>query len=103
MTTKTVNYTAEMTASMVADYAAGASVEAIAEKTGKTVRSVVAKLAREGVYKAKAEATKAARVKKDVLVARIAELVGRDEEVMASLEKATGVALTAVIEALEAK
>ena len=54
MTTKTVNYTPEQTAQMVADYQAGTSVEMIAETFGKTVRSVVAKLSREKVYVAKA-------------------------------------------------
>ena len=101
-TTKNVNYSAELTAEIVADYTSGMTVEAIAEKTGKGVRSIVAKLSREGVYKAKAHEAKAARVKKDELVARIAELVGKDEEVMSSLEKATGVALNAILAALEA-
>ena len=41
MTTKTVNYTTEQTAQMVADYQAGMTVDAIAETLGKTVRSVV--------------------------------------------------------------
>jgi len=44
---KTINYTLEQTARMVADYQAGATVESIAEALGKTVRSVVAKLSRE--------------------------------------------------------
>ena len=38
---KTVNYTAEQTARMVADYQGGMTVEAIADTLGKTVRSVV--------------------------------------------------------------
>ena len=53
MTAKAVNYTAEQTAKMVADYKAGVTVEAIATELGKTVRSIVAKLSREKVYTAK--------------------------------------------------
>ena len=44
--------TPEQSTKMVADYVAGVTVETIAENLGKTVRSVVAKLSREGVYKA---------------------------------------------------
>jgi predicted transcriptional regulator len=66
-TTKAVNYTAEQTAKMVADYSAGVTVETIAENLGKTVRSVVAKLSREKVYVAKTYVSKtgAPVVKKD--------------------------------------
>ena len=78
MTTKTVNYTPEQTAQMVADYQAGTSVEMIAESFGKTVRSVVAKLSREKVYVAKAYKTKSAEtpVKKDVHADFIGEALG---------------------------
>ena len=103
MNAKTVNYTPEMTAEIVADYAAGNTLEAIAAKTGKTVRSIVAKLSREGVYHAKARVAKKDGVTKADLIARIAELTGQAPEVMDSLEKATGVALKAVVAALEAK
>ena len=42
--TKTPNYTPEMTAEIVEAYQAGETVESIAQRTDKTVRSVVAKL-----------------------------------------------------------
>ena len=66
-TSKTVNYTPEQTLKMVADYTAGVSVDKIAETLGKSVRSVVAKLSREGVYKKKEYKTKTgeAVVRKD--------------------------------------
>ena len=51
--TVTVNYTVEQTAEMVSTYVAKpekATVEALALKMGKSVRSVVAKLSREKVY-----------------------------------------------------
>lgn len=56
-----VNYTEAQTDSMKAAYAAGASVESIAESMGKAVRSVRSKLVREGVYVAAEKAVKAKR------------------------------------------
>ena len=102
-TTKTPNYTAEQTAEVVARFQAGDTVEAIAESFGKSVRSIVAKLSREGVYVAKAKATGAARVKKEALVAQIANLANVSEADLDSLEKATAGALTLVLEALIAQ
>ena len=104
MTKETVtNYSAEMTAELVAKYLAGETVETLATFAGKSVRSVVAKLSREGVYKSKAKAKTEVRVTKDELVARIAEHIGVAEETIDSLEKATAGTLKIVLEALEAK
>lgn len=89
--TKT-NYTPEQTQALVAGYQAGETVEALATQLGKTTRSVVAKLSREGVYRAKTK-TAGARVTKAQLVAVIALKVGASEEVLESLEKATHEAL----------
>jgi hypothetical protein len=86
------NYTPEQTAQLVAGYQAGETVEALATRLGKTTRSVVAKLSREGVYKAKTK-TAGARVTKAQLVSLIAYKVGAHEEVLESLEKATHEAL----------
>lgn len=98
--TKTVNYTPEQVQELVTEYQAGTTVEALAERFGKTTRSIVAKLSREGVYESKAKVAQAKRMPKDLLVAGIAERCGVSEEVVDSLEKATAVALTAVLEAL---
>lgn len=57
-----VNYTEAQVAQMIADYQAGASVEALAETLGKSVRSVRSKLVREGVYVAAEKPAKAAKV-----------------------------------------
>ena len=57
-TTKTVNYTPEQTEKAKAEYLAGTSTEKIAEMLGKTTKSIVAKLTREGVYKAKTYVSK---------------------------------------------
>ena len=96
MTDKTVNYTPEQTAHLVANYKAGETVEALATMFGKTTRSVVAKLSREGVYTAKSKASGVARVKKSELVDRIATLCGASPEAFDSLEKANHEVLEAI-------
>lgn len=97
MTAKTVNYTAEQTAELVAAYQAGEAVEAIASKLGKSVRSIVAKLSREGVYKTKEAKAGEARVTKADLIAKIAEAKGVDVAKLESLEKATKEALEILV------
>ena len=47
---KVINYTVEQTEALKEDYLSGVSVETIANAMGKSVRSVVAKLSREGIY-----------------------------------------------------
>lgn len=104
MTAKIVNYTAEVTAEVVERYTAGEAVESIAVAVGKSVRSVVAKLSREGVYKAKAEKAKAEKaVTKANLIEAIAKEVGVASEKLESLEKATKEALAIVAGALGAE
>lgn len=100
MTAKTVNYTVEQTASMVADYQAGESVEVIASALGKSVRSVIAKLSREGVYKAKERTTKTgeAIVKKDMLVDAMQVMFGLTEAEADSLTKANKTALQKILQ-----
>lgn len=97
---KTVNYTPEMTASIVKDYTAGVSVETIAEAVGRSVRSVVAKLSREGVYKAKEYVSKTGEkpVKKDTFADDIGKLVGMTESEMESLTKANKTALKKILD-----
>jgi hypothetical protein len=99
MTDKTVNYTAEQTAQLVANYQDGVTVERLAEMFGKTTRSVVAKLSREGVYHAKTKNT-ITRVKKSELVDRIANLCGATPEAFDSLEKANHEVLEAILRTL---
>jgi hypothetical protein len=97
MTNQPVNYTPEQTAQLVANYKAGATVEALATMFGKTTRSVVAKLSREGVYQAKSKTSGVARVKKADLVDRIANRVGVAPETFDSLEKANHEVLEAIL------
>ena len=87
-----INYTQEQTVTLVNQFKDGISIEALAEQFGKTTKSIVAKLSREGVYKAKT-ATKAKRVTKAVLIARIAEALAVEGQVFATLEKASYEAL----------
>ena len=103
MTTKAQNYTPEQTTQMVQGYQAGETVEALAQALGKSTRSVVAKLSREGVYvpKTKAPGT-APAVKKADLVDRLALKLNVAPEVVDSLEKATKETLELLVEALEA-
>ena len=91
-----------MTAKMVADYASGVSVEKIAEGLNKTVRSVVAKLSREGVYQKKEYATKTGEpvVKKDETADAIGAVLGLSEGEIDSLTKANKSALRKIFAAL---
>lgn len=91
-TEKTATYTAEQTASAMESYAAGKTVEQIAETLGKSVRSVIAKLSREKVYVAN-PAPKVGRVTKAMLVSAIAVKFGVTDESLESLEKASKEAL----------
>lgn len=102
-TEKTVNYTAEQTGELVARYAAGEAVEALALAFGKTTRSIVAKLSREGVYKKAERVSKngEAIVKKDALSDKLAELAGLTEAEADSLTKANKTALAKLIKAIE--
>ena len=98
---KHTNYSAEVTAQLVAGYQAGETIEALATLVGKSTRSVVAKLSREGVYTSKAKAKTDVRVTKDELVAQIAAHIGVNEETIDSLEKATAGTLKIVLAALQ--
>lgn len=105
MTAKTVNYTPEQTTKMVADYQAGMAVEAIALEVGKTVRSVVAKLSREKVYKPKAYTTKTgeAVVKKDTVADAIGAKLNMTEAEIESLTKANKTALQKIFFAMHSE
>jgi len=99
---KPVNYTPEQTAQMVADYQAGVTVETLANTLGKTVRSVVAKLSREGVYQKKEYKTKTGEtvVKKDAHADAIGAILQLPENDIESLTKANKSALRAIFTAL---
>ena len=102
MTNKTVNYTPEMTAEIVAAYEMGETPEQLAQRFDKTVRSVVAKLSREGVYVAKTKSKANQAPRKAELIAEIAHAIHTNEEVLESLEKATREALELIARAVRA-
>jgi hypothetical protein len=102
MAEKAVNYTAEQTAKIIADYQAGVPVADIASALGKTVRSIVAKLSREKVYIAKSYVNKNGEkpVKKDVTADAIGAILRLSENDVESLTKANKSALKAIFDAL---
>ena len=98
------NYTDEMVSSMVDQYAASptkATVEALAETFGKSTRSIIAKLSREGVYVAQPKVTKAGApiVRKADIVADIASVLGVELETP-TLVKASKIDLLMLKEAV---
>ena len=98
-----VNYTPEQTAAIVEQYAAGTAVESLAETFGKSVRSIVAKLSREGVYKKKEYVSKTGTtpVKKDTFADNIGALCGFTEAETESLTKANKTALAKILQKLQ--
>jgi hypothetical protein len=89
--TKAANYTEEMVDAMVADYQSNPTKDTVAKLSaefGKTTRSIVAKLVREGVYVAAPRVTKtgAPVVRKAEIVAQIQDALGVE---LATLEKAS--------------
>lgn len=74
-------------------------MEALAERFQKSVRSIVAKLSREGVYKKK-EAKGAGRVTKAALIQYIEEMLQLDPQSLQTLEKASLPNLQALAAAL---
>lgn len=105
MTAKTVNYTPEMTAELVAGYKAAPTAEtvsAFAVKFGKTAKSVVAKLSKEGVYQKKEYVSKtgAKPIKKDSVADMIGLALGMTEAETESLTKANKTALAKIAVAL---
>ena len=102
-------YTAEQAAELVAAYAAAtdadsrkAVVESFAVKFGKTVKSVVAKLSREGAYIKPVHTRKdgTSVEKKDATADAIGNILGLSEAATDSLTKANREALQAIFKAL---
>ena len=95
--TKT-NYTEAQTLELVTRYQAGETVEALAEAVGKSVRSVVAKLSREGVYVAKTKAKGNTRVTKAALTTMLEAKLQMPEGSLESLQKANHDQLEALVD-----
>lgn len=102
---KPPNYTAEQTNMLVSAYTANPTaetVEQLAENLGRTVRSIVAKLSREGVYKKKEYVSKTGEkpVKKDAHADAIGAILKLSEGEIDSLTKANKTALKKIFDAL---
>jgi hypothetical protein len=90
---KAKNYTEEMVADMHELYTATPTretVELLAEKLGKSVRSVIAKLSREGIYVSQPRVTKSGEpvVRKSELVAQIEDHFGIEVPTLVKASKA---------------
>lgn len=102
MADKQANYTPEQTQQLVAAYVANPTketVESMAQSLQKSVRSIVAKLSREGVYQKKEYVGKTGErpVKKDDLADRLALAFGLTEAEADSLTKANKTALQKIL------
>lgn len=97
-TDKVVQYTDEQTATVVNAYTIeGKSVEDIATLVGKSVRSVIAKLSREGVYQPKSKTATSTRVTKAQMIAVLAAKANVTSDQLESLEKASHDALALLV------
>ena len=99
---KIATYTPEQTEQIKAAYAAGTTTEQIAADMGKSVRSIIAKLSREGVYKKKEYQTKTGDKveKKDQTADAIGAILFLTEGEVDSLTKANKSALKKIFQAL---
>jgi len=100
-------YSPEQTVQLVAAYKAAPTAETVAvfaEKFGKTVKSVVAKLSREGVYQKKEYVTKTGEkvVKKDELANEFQQVFDLTESEADSLTKANKTALAKILNTFKA-
>ena len=96
-----MNYTEEQTAYMVEHYESCPSMETVqylAEKYGKTTKSIIGKLSREGVYKRAVYKSKSGElpITKVELVNNIAENLGLEVESLVGLEKSPKATLKAL-------
>jgi|WetSurSiteA1Bulk_404760.scaffolds.fasta_scaffold06280_7 hypothetical protein len=106
--TKESNYTPEMVTFMKETYLGDptrATIELLAEKYGKSVRSIVGKLSKEGIYKKPSYLTKRGEVpiSKDEIVEHIARVLNEPSEMLEGLEKAPKPVLRKILEALNPK
>lgn len=98
-----VNYTEELTQKIISEYEASPTretVDALSKETGKSVRSIIAKLSSAGVYKTPQRTTKTGDeiVRKEELAADIGEWLGIE---VPSLIKAAKLELRALHAALK--
>jgi len=101
-----VNYTEEQVKYMVETYKDNPTretVDDLAEELGKSVKSIIGKLSREGVYKKTVYKTKTGEdpITKRELVETVANLLDIDSSKITGLEKAPKADLKNLLEAVE--
>ncbi|MDG1857874.1 MAG: hypothetical protein P8I94_02145 [Emcibacteraceae bacterium] len=102
-----MSYTKEMTKEVIEAYQADPSrdtVDALAEKFDKSVKSIIGKLSREGIYRREVYTTKAGEkpVTKIELVAELAEELDIEDWKLSGLEKAPKQALKEILNGVKA-
>ena len=100
-----VNYTQEMVDLMKDRYSANPTretVEELATELNKSIKSVIGKLSREGIYQKSEYLTKTGEkpITKRELVEKIAEVLGMEYQTLAGLEKSPKQALKSLVESL---
>ena len=100
-----VNYTPEMVDLMKSRYSANPTretVEELANELNKSIKSVIGKLSREGVYEKTEYLTKTGEkpVTKRELVEKVSEILAVDYQALAGLEKSPKSALKLLEETL---
>ena len=100
-----INYTQEMVDLMKEKYSANPTretVEELARELNKSIKSVIGKLSREGVYQKTEYVTKTGEkpVTKRELVEKMAGVIGLEYQTLAGLEKSPKQALKSLTEAL---
>lgn len=100
-----INYTEKQVKHMIESYTfepTRETVEKLAEEYNKSVKSIIGKLSREGVYKKTEYTTKTGEkpVTKLELVQELAERLDINPNALAGLEKAPKVALKKILEAI---
>ena len=99
------NYTEEQTLEMIAEYNASPTretVEKLAERYEKSLKSIIGKLSREGVYQRQSYKTKTGEdpVTKEELVIQIAEKLEIESRFIAGLEKSPKAALKYLLDSI---
>jgi len=100
-----INYTQDMVDLMTVRYSASPTretVEGLAAELNKSIKSVIGKLSREGIYQKTEYLTKTGEkpVTKKELVTRIGEVLGIEYQTLAGLEKSPKQALKSLTESL---
>ena len=100
-----VNYTEQQVQHMIEEYKNNPTretVENLAEELNKSIKSIIGKLSREGVYQKTVYKTKTGEdpVTKKELVEELSDLVGIEYDMIAGLEKSPKIDLKRLVDIL---